>query len=451
MFRAFAEVARWGRSMVPDGVDSHPWRSQREREYDDLYFFLSYARGDDDTHVHQFFRDLSAEVRVHAGLGAGREVGFLDARSLEVGARWPSRLVDALSRCRSFVALLTPRYLVSGPCGKEWTIFAERVRRYERDVGISSSALLPLHWLPPPRLPDAVAALVYDHHSLPPAYQRAGLRQLMRLQRLRDHYLEFVSEFARQIVENAERHRLPPAPQGLNINHVSSVLDIYSGAVATRSVGQQRAKAPAGQRVRFIVAAPSREDLDSGELSERRTQDYYGERAQDWSPYQPNMPRPIAEFARGVALERNFEPDVADSSRLVEHLVEAGEHNHIVVLLVDPWATRLDEPRLALADFNTRDIHIEASPHAVMVPGGHDDAETQAHWRPLADSVRAIFSRRAGHGDEVMFRTRILTHDAFDADLEVVLEVARNRVLAGSRANRPVDGEAGPLPSLQAP
>jgi hypothetical protein len=114
-----------------------------------LYFFLSYARGDDDVSVQRFFHDLSAEVRAHAGLSAGEEVGFFDVHSLEVGAAWSSRLVDALSRCQSFIALVSPRYLISEPCGREWMIFAERLRRYEREVGVSPSVLLPLLWLAP--------------------------------------------------------------------------------------------------------------------------------------------------------------------------------------------------------------------------------------------------------------------------------------------------------------
>ncbi|BCB82576.1 hypothetical protein Pflav_089860 [Phytohabitans flavus] len=118
-----------------------------------LYFFLSYARGDDDLSVQKFFHDLSAEVRAHAGLASGEEVGFFDVHSLEVGASWSPRLVDALSQCQSFIALVSPRYLLSEPCGREWAVFSDRIRRYEREVGVTPSALLPLLWLPHPSCP----------------------------------------------------------------------------------------------------------------------------------------------------------------------------------------------------------------------------------------------------------------------------------------------------------
>ncbi|MFB9356850.1 TIR domain-containing protein, partial [Actinoplanes nipponensis] len=91
-----------------------------------LYFFLSYARGRDDVYVHQFFQDLSQEVRALAGLGPEAEVGFLDHRSIQPGDVWPETLVDALSRCQAFLALCSPAYFLSEPCGREWAIFAER-------------------------------------------------------------------------------------------------------------------------------------------------------------------------------------------------------------------------------------------------------------------------------------------------------------------------------------
>ncbi|GFJ84756.1 toll/interleukin-1 receptor domain-containing protein [Phytohabitans houttuyneae] len=72
-----------------------------------LYFFLSYARGDEDDLVRQFFNDLSVEVRVRAGLHKDAEVGFIDAR-MKAGTVWSAELAEALSQCRSFIALLSP-------------------------------------------------------------------------------------------------------------------------------------------------------------------------------------------------------------------------------------------------------------------------------------------------------------------------------------------------------
>jgi FxsC-like protein len=403
----------------------------------DLYFFLSYARSDDDAHVHQLYQDLSAEVRAHAGLRAGENVGFFDVHSLEMGSVWPRRLVAALSRCRTFIALVSPRYLLSDPCGREWSVFADRLRRYEAEVGVGPAALLPLQWLPPRNVPEVVAALTYDHHGLPSAYRRAGLRQLMRLQRHRDHYLEFVSELARQIVEIAELHRLPPAPAGMTFDQVTSVFAHPLPAPA--AADRRRA-----QRVRFIVAAPSRRDLASTGMKPARNRAYYGNRPEHWAPYQPAMPRSVADLASEVAIRRSFEPEVTDTSRLAEDVAEARAKGQILVLLVDPWATRLTNHRRALTKFNEMDTQAEDLPKAVLVPASRDDAQTQEQWLPLSDSVRALLSHRAAFADEVMFRTGVPTHDAFDVDLQVALEVAQNRIF-GIRERPPVLGESAPF------
>ena len=44
-----------------------------------LYFFLSYARGDDDEFVRTFYADLCTELRSRAGLrGTNDQIGFFD-------------------------------------------------------------------------------------------------------------------------------------------------------------------------------------------------------------------------------------------------------------------------------------------------------------------------------------------------------------------------------------
>jgi len=419
------------------------------------YFFLSYARGDDDLFVRNFFRDLSSEVRSHAGLGATEEVGFFDAHSLEVGAAWSIRLVRALSQCRSFVALCSPRYFVSEPCGKEWAVFAERLLDYERQRSQQATALLPLLWLPPRRVPPVVAALQYDNDELPEAYRRNGLRQLMRLQRHRDSYLELVSELASQIVETADSLRLPAQQVDLDFDAIPSVFHASGTATQPRRVNSTpvpRAEEHRPQYVHFVIAAPSRADLASGELATVRTsQEYYGDSPLEWRPYQPKLATSILRYARAIAAQRSFESGFADISSLGDQLASAMRNNQIVILIVDAWVTRLPGHRQVLAQCDDYDRQSQDSTIAVMVASNADDGETQLNWRQLADSVRAIFRSRAVNGDDVMFRPSILTHDSFNADLQVVLEVARNRIFVKGTVFRPVRGEPDPRPILDAP
>ena len=412
-----------------------------------LYFFLSYARGDDDVSVQRFFHDLSAEVRAHAGLAAGEEVGFFDVHSLEVGATWSPRLVEALSRCQSFIALVSPRYLLSEPCGREWTIFAERVRRYERDVGASPSALLPLLWLPPPQLPDAVAELQYHNDILPEAYTRTGLRQLMRLQRNQDSYYDLIVELARQIVQTAHAHDVPGAEPGIDFKDVASAFHTRVGdRVAVPS------QSGLARHVQFVVAAPARGELAADDLAAvDRDSRYYGATSVEWAPYRPTLPEPIADYARTVAERRSFRSEIAGTAGLARRIGDARRTNQIVVLLVDVWSTMLREYRQALAECNQLDQNAEEPVTAIMVPLNHDDQQAQVHRRQLTDSLRAIFYRRTVHGDDVMFRSSILTYQAFDADLQVVLEAARNRIFtSGTVHNRPT-GQTVNRPILQGP
>jgi FxsC-like protein len=412
-----------------------------------LYFFLSYARGDDDDSVQRFFHDLSKEVRAHAGLAAGEEVGFFDVHSLEVGASWSPRLVEALSRCQSFIALVSPRYLLSEPCGREWTIFADRVRRYEREVGVSPSALLPLLWLPPPQLPEAVAALQYHNDILPEAYSRTGLRQLMRLQRNQDSYYDLIVELARQIVQTAAAHQVPSVGSAIDFKDVQSAF--HTRATGRAVVPRQPGEA---QHVQFVVAAPARGELSAEELAAiDRDSQYYGATSVEWAPYRPTLPVPIADYARTVAERRSFRAEVAGTAGLAQRIGDARRGNQIVVLLVDVWSTMLNDYRQALAECNQLDQNSEEPITAIMVPLNFDDQQGQRHRRQLTDSLRAIFYRRTVHGDDVMFRSSILTHQAFDADLQVVLETARNRVFtSGTVHNRP-PGQAVRRPILQGP
>ena len=64
-----------------------------------LYFFVSYASGDDDPHVEQFFDDLVREIRNLDPTPDTEDVGFLDSDSLKLGTPWLPRLDDAGRRC----------------------------------------------------------------------------------------------------------------------------------------------------------------------------------------------------------------------------------------------------------------------------------------------------------------------------------------------------------------
>ncbi|BCB82577.1 hypothetical protein Pflav_089870 [Phytohabitans flavus] len=269
----------------------------------------------------------------------------------------------------------------------------------------------------------------------------------MRLQRNQDSYYDLIVELARQIVQTADAHQVPHAAMDVDFEGIPSAF--HSAETSPVKVPSQPGQS---RHVQFVVAAPARGELTYDDLATvERDIRYYGATSVEWAPYRPTLAVPIADFARTVAERRSFRSDVADTAGLAQKIGEARRSNQIIVLLVDVWSTMLREYRQALAECNQLDENVEEPVTAIMVPLNHDDQQAQVHRRQLTDSLRAIFFRRTVHGDDVMFRSSILTHQAFDADLQVVLEAARNRVFSsGTVHNRPT-GQTVNRPILQGP
>lgn len=410
----------------------------------DYYFFLSYARGDDRDSVKTFFNDLSAEVRSYAGLPTNRVVGFLDVE-MQVGEVWARTLMGALGSCRTFVALISPRYLLSEPCGREWTIFSDRLSVLEvEEPVVDPPPLIPLLWLPPRQLPAVIEERQYLNHGMPEAYGRNGLRQFIRLQRYRDDYLEMLAHLAQQIVEayDSER-RVPKCPNTLTFSEVRSAFH-DTGTVPGAALADQ---------VEFVVAAPSRSEINGHLLPgvERDTL-FYGELPQHWAPFRPDVETPIADRALQVALDHQYRAVVTDLDNLREHL-GSGEDTavRIVVLLVDLWVTGLARQRSALARFDDSGAEDANSAPVVLVPAGHTDEQTLTYMDQLTAALGQVFGRRMRAGmDTTRFRS-VLSPQSFDADLGFILERSRNRMFRTSTVRHPVPGRSGQRPILRGP
>jgi FxsC-like protein len=412
-----------------------------------LYFFLSYARGDDDEYVERFFHDLCAEVRVLTGLSREVPVGFLDNHSIGLGQPWQATLVDALSSCHAFLALCSPAYFFSEPCGKEWAIFEERSQRDEVAKGPAPSALIPLAWVSPRRMREPAQTRQYSSDILGDAYTKGGLRQLLRLQRNRDEYLEFVSAIAELIVQAGESP-VPPPVERPDFDRTSSVFHRTPPptVTVTEEGGPTIDGAPVtvgSDHVYFVIAAPS-----AAEAANIRTDvRYYGGHPEDWTPYRPELEQPLGQHATRVAAGRRLGAALATIEQLDRCIQLARQHNQVVVVLIDAWSTRLERSRALLKQYDERNEPTTA----VLVPWSHTDAETQRNGPTLTESLRQTLANNCLR-DDVLFRPRVLTHEAFGADLSVVLEVARNRVFArGNPYRRPSTEHVGSRTILEAP
>jgi hypothetical protein len=194
-----------------------------------LYFFLSHARDDrEDELVTRFFEDLSYDIRLKAARTYDDEVGFLDNDSLEVGAPWSSRLVDALSSCRVLVALCSSIYFSRAGCGKEWTVFMDRMAEHKRMHRTEPPVLLPLNWVPIDHPPTVAARLQRHNNRYGLIYKQFGLRHLMHIDGYKDEYRKFVFELGTQVKNIAHQYAVPAA---INVGEFESILPIFPSAV----------------------------------------------------------------------------------------------------------------------------------------------------------------------------------------------------------------------------
>jgi FxsC-like protein len=396
------------------------------------YFFLSYAPDEDDIFVQRFYRDLATEVRLRIGGDSRRDVGYLDDAGRS-GSHWPVDARLALTTCQTFVALCSAKYLLNGRCGRSWGVFLDRLRDYHRSTGRHAPALIPVMWAGQ-GVPDGAFredGLVVDPHVAP---EGEDLRVLMRLDSRRSAYRAFVSSLAHRVVDTAHSQRLPPSPAGTDI------------ATATNPFEQRPRQPTHGERrqqVFFVVAAGTRDQMRAIRDDLR----FYGRRREDWAPFQPGVPQPLATHARAVAAGRLFPSEVMSIEDLSEWLPRARRHGDIVILLLDAWATKLASLRAVLDDIGRRaDAEV-----AVLVPTSRDDPETTAHQKELRTAVQGTFPGRTGRRD-LMFHLDIDSVSSFDDDLATALAEAQHRIYRSGQARRKAAaGSAGNRPILDGP
>jgi FxsC-like protein len=388
------------------------------------YFFLSSAPDEDEIFVERFFRDLSSEVKERAGLGSTIDIGFSDHGSGD-GQPWPGDVRTALTTCQTFVALCSPAYFLSDRAGRAWHVFADRLRRHTLSTGTPLPALIPVIWSNDGLPADAFEedGVFIEPHRTP---GNEDLRVLVRLRSHRSAYRAVVASVAHRIVETADAQRLAPSPPGLNLENVVSAFERQP----RWSRDEHRPR-----HVNFLIAAGTREQMESI----RNDLQFYGERREDWSPYRPVTPQPLALIARGIAARCALESGVAGIDKLAEHLRSPRRDDEIVVVLVDAWATQVESVSTKLRDVD-RDT---GSGVAILVSLSRDDPETVRHRPRLAAAIGRTFPVAADRHET--FSQNIGTVTQFDDELVRVLAAANARLRHRRRpgqgpARRPILG-----------
>jgi hypothetical protein len=79
----------------------------------DDYFFLSYARKDEENleHIGQFFDNLRERVRSQLGNADAPEdyIGFID-REMRPGIKWRLTIAEALATTKTLICVCSQRY-----------------------------------------------------------------------------------------------------------------------------------------------------------------------------------------------------------------------------------------------------------------------------------------------------------------------------------------------------
>jgi TIR domain len=185
-------------------------------------FFLSYAhiprvdrndRADPNSLVAEFSLDLRRSLVNISDLPIGEGIGFMD-RGFRPGNEWSAGLARALSTCKVFVPLYSPRYFTKENCGKEWSAFEDRVAAATGRRGTRVEAIVPALWVPVPyeRLPRVAQPIQYWAPDFSSAYATLGIYKLMTISKYKAEYEEVVHELASRILDVAENSRLEPGP-----------------------------------------------------------------------------------------------------------------------------------------------------------------------------------------------------------------------------------------------
>ncbi|GAA3345500.1 hypothetical protein GCM10020358_52840 [Amorphoplanes nipponensis] len=394
-------------------------------------FLVSHIRGDDDAYVEEFFHDLCREVRALTGTGRTDDVGTLATDLDPAEGDWPPATARALASCQVFLPLCSPRLLLSESGGRHWWLFHERLRRFSEDNQRDAASLLPLRWVSMPDLPPSFPEFL----AADPTDPRRPLRQYLRLRTLRPHYRSFLHRLAGQIVKTARSCPLPPywpLPSAARTPN----------AFAPSETGLDRPLVPGTRNVRFVVAAGSRGDMERV----RAAVEYYGKDSTEWAPYRPLRRQPLVEQAQAIAAGQLFDSHVTGLEDLRRTLDVAKEANDLVVLLLDPWSTRLPASRRQLSEADLAGL----PDAAVLVPVSDADPESEQSRDELMFDVEQTLARFLGRYD-ALYSGRLPTPESFGNQLASTLEQSRNRRF---RVGRPAPGSAsaaGDRPILNGP
>lgn len=385
-------------------------------------FFFSYARNDqaDGTYLDKFYTDLVVEVRLRAGLKTNAEAGFRDTHDIELGEPWPDELLEALGSTKVMVCLYTPSYFQSVHCGKEWTLFDERVRAWAAKQGHARPPplILPVLWRPDPP-PEHLSYANWRHPGLSANYEQKGLHFLTKraAPEQQDEYRDAIELIARLIVDRAKQYPMETVVAQLDYAQVKNAFEVPVQV----GVAAPAPSATGPAHVRFVLVAAKSDEVKPP----RQTVDAYGGTCNDWRPYYPTAQARIGPLVQRIASEADFTSELLPADQDVhQRIQDAEKNNSLLFLVVDPWTLRLKRYK----EYVERYDQYTSLNCAALVPWNLQDPESAVQLPQLDVAVNASFGRKLAMGD-VMLRTRLETEEALRTELSKVLALAQSKVI----------------------
>lgn len=397
------------------------------------WFFLSYARDDNkDGYIKKFFADLRERVAAKTATLNEAEVGFFDGEAIEPGEKWSQELASGLQTSRCFISLFTPTYFQKKFCGKEWAVFESRQESYKATLAAGAPApalLLPVLWEKKkdvePMIPPTLSAYQFTHDDFGEKYALYGLRQMMRLSKLQDDYLEFIEKFADKVIDAARAHPLPPLP---NLQPLLDILPAFPAPPTPPPLvtNVSPTKASANPRyVKFVFVVGPQAELQAAKL--RSKFDHYGASPGEWHPYLPDTTDDVEVLVNNIAADEKFVPQgsIPVDDKLIEQIESADEGNQIVVFVVDTWTLRLPN---YYQHMQKADDKLSFTNCIVVVPWNEKDSETLQNSGLLQNAVKAAFINRTLNNSPNLL-SRISTVDDLRRDLSVVMQQTKMKLI----------------------
>jgi FxsC-like protein len=352
------------------------------RRDDRPYFFLSYARTpkrdpadreDPDRWVYKLYKDLCSEI-LQMTDARPDEAGFMD-RENRLGVEWSPELAVALATCRVFVPLYSRRYFESDNCGREWFAFARREVNNKARGHPVVNAIVPALWtrLERGKIPDVAQSFQYDHSELGQRYCAEGFYGIMKLQNYRADYHRAVHRLAERIVQVGDES-VTYADDKLLQEAEHTDFDLLQSAF-----GPTSARRTTNGQLQIAVLAHDISTLPPG-----RDDNYYGTTPSTWSPYRPDYPQPLADYALELAQKcldcKPFVGTIDDDSA---SWVSNGQSVPPSLCLVDAWVSMSDTHHERLSRLN----RVEEPWVSVLVPWNSQDVEMRTAGHDLREKL----------------------------------------------------------------